>query len=280
MEVKSVTRAVVVAFHNYCYTMDHKYFDVMFEYFMDNFHKYWKDEVDRLYLIDSTWSIEDEDVDCISLETGYKEEDPKIQIIKVDASTRYYDAYKQILPKIQEDLVLFMDNDMVISQKGKVASAFESLEKDFDVVTIMDTIGTWTTDRLKLGNKFCPYFFATSKNLLMGFRYSHWEPKMPEYETLGDLTRDMVNAGVKVLEIEDDKNHPPINPDFYHIRAGSVPAYLLTTKHYGDANTYWEYIKNQPASETLRHCWWYDRMGGDTSEIRKDLSEKEAIVTN
>lgn len=254
-----MTRAAVVSFRNYVWLEPHKYFDVIFDFFMKNFKEHWYNEVDKLYIMDSMW-------DAVY-------DDPKVKIVKVDGQLRYYEAYKQFLPKIKEDLVLFLDNDMVIAESGRVASAFAKLEEGYDVVTIMDTIGTWATDQLKLGNKFCPYFFATKKDLLMKFRYSHWEPNMPEYETLGDLTRDMVNAGVKVLEIQDDKEHPPVNPDFYHIRAGSAIAYLLTTKHSNSALEYWDYLKLQPESEIMRHCDWYDRMGGSTKELRNDLAE-------
>jgi len=85
-----VTKSVVVAFHNYCWTMDHRYFDVLFQSFMYSFEHFWKDEVDMLYILDSTW--------------GATYDDPKVTVVKVDQNLRYYDAYKNFLPKIKEDL--------------------------------------------------------------------------------------------------------------------------------------------------------------------------------
>lgn len=263
-----LTKAVVVAFHNYCWTMNHRYFDMILDYFMKNFKEVWGEEVDMLYLIDSTWGI-DPEVDLGS----------KVHVIKVPENLRYYDAYKQVLPDVKEDAVLFMDNDMVVYRKGIVANTFKKLEEGYDVVSIYDTIGR-TFPELGGKSKFCPYWFATKTKTLMNYRYVEWGPNMPEHETLGALTYAMLGDGLKPFEIEEDKTVNGKDLGYYHIRAGSVPAYLLTTKHFGDPKTYWEYINNQPTSETLRQCNWYDLMGGNTVEIRKDLLEKENLSTN
>jgi hypothetical protein len=269
MEIETMTRAVIVSFRNYVWTEPHKYFDVMFDFFIKNFKEHWYNEVDKLYILDSCW-------DAVY-------DDPKVEIVKVDQQLRYYEAYKEFLPKIKEDLILFVDNDMVIQKPGIIKHTFDIIELgEVNVVTIMDTIGTWRAApaRLRLGNKFCPYYFATKKDLLMKYRYADWAPNMPDYETLGDLTIEMVNDGLRIHEIEDDKNDPPKDSAFYHIRAGSTIPYLITTKYSDQPLAYWDYLKNQPASELLRHCDWWDRMGGDSSEIRKDLNEKKDINAN
>jgi hypothetical protein len=118
VEVKPMTRAVVVAFHNYCWMWDHKYFNVMSDYFMKNYREFWKDELDKLYVIDSTWDFD------------YP--DDKIEVLKVDSNVRYYDAYKKFLPKIKEDLVMFMDNDLVVYKHGIIKKAFDLLEEQED----------------------------------------------------------------------------------------------------------------------------------------------------
>lgn len=270
-----MTRAVITSFHNYCSMYDHRYFNVISDYYLENFKKYWRDEVDHLYLLDSNWDFPPLD-------------DPKITIIKTDPNLRYYDAYKEVLPEIKEDLVLFLDNDFVIYRKDIVGRVFRLLQPyldmdvepnqtkiDHDVVSIYDTCGTYATDKLNGKNKFCPYFFATRKNLLTKYIDVEWGPDMPYCETLGHLTEKMLEDGVRPYEMEEDKTDEGKDLGYYHIRAGSTVAYLLTTKHFGDKETYWSYIKNQPSSELLRHCDWYDKMGGDSSEIRKDLNEKD-----
>lgn len=283
-----MTRAVVTSFHNYCPMYDHKYFNVISDFYLQNFNKYWKDEVDHLYLLDSNWDFPPID-------------DPKITVIKTDSNLRYYDAYKKVLPDIKEDLVLFMDNDFVIYRPWIVERPFHRLSIDkwcvhglgnqictdcwnsgvryqkYDVVSIYDTCGTYTTDKLNGKNKFCPYFFAARKELLMKYLDVEWGPSMPEHETLGKLTEKMLDDGVRPYEMEEDKTDEGKDLGYYHIRAGSTVSYLLTHKHFGNKETYWEYLKNQPSQELLRHCDWFDRMGGDASEIRKDLDEKNTL---
>lgn len=261
------SRAVVVAFHNYCPTNNPKYFKVVSDFFVDSYNKYWKDEVDRVYVIDSTW--------------GFDYEDEKFQVIKVSEHLRYYEAYKECLPKIKEDLVLYIDNDMVINKKSVVSNTFEKLEDGYDVVSIYDTIGKYHFDELGGQSKFCPYWFAAETDTLKRYRYVDWGPDMPNSETLGRLTFSMLGDGLKPYEIEEDKTDFPTKKlGYYHIRAGSTVPYLLTTKEWGDPKTYWNYINNQPEAELLRHCDWYDYMGGDSSTIRKDLSEKNNSSTN
>lgn len=260
-----MTRAVLVCFHNYCPNWDHKYFNVISDYFMKNYKEFWKDEIDKLYVLDSTWD--------------FNYEDDKLEVIKVDPKYRYYDAYKMELPKVKEDYIMFMDNDTVVYRKGVVDATFKKLEEGYDVVSIYDTIGR-TFTKLMFKSKFCPYWFATKTQTLMKYLGVNWGPQMPEHETLGRLTREMLNDGLEPYEWEEDKTDEGKDLGYYHIRAGSVPAYLLTHKHFGSQDTYWDYLKDQPESEIIRQCNWFDRMGGDTSEIRSDLNEKKDKPTN
>lgn len=256
-----MTKAVLTSFHNYCPFGDHRYFNVISDFYLSNFNKYWRDEVDHLYLLDSNWDFPPLD-------------DPKITVIKTDPNVRYYDAYKQVFPEIKEDLVGFLDNDMVIYRKGIIEKAFSVLEKnEADVVSIYDSIGMYRTDKLNGKNKFCPYFFFAAKGVLAKYTKVDWSAdRMPYTETFGMLTKAMLDDGLRPYEFEEDKTDLPTKDlGYYHVRAGSTVVYLLTTKHYGNKETYWDYLKNQPEAELLRHCDWFDRMGGDSSEIREDL---------
>ena len=261
MSIQNKTSAIVTSFHNYCGGMDSMYFDVIFDYYISNFNKYWRDEVDHLYLLDSNWNIEIDD--------------PKITVIKTDPNDRYYDVYKKVLPGIKEGLIGFLDNDMVIMRKNIIKPIFDVLKMGkAGVCSIYDTCGTYKTDKLNGSNKFCPYFFFTSKDLLMNYLDCEWGPNLPEHETLGKLTELMLNDGVVPHEIEEDKTVKGKGLGYYHIRAGSSTAYLLTTRNFGNKKTYDDYIKNQPDSETLRHADWYEKMGGDSSQIKEDIRKK------
>lgn len=265
-------RAIVMAFHKYT-PFGSEFYEPMLDFQLKTLKKY-TNEFDRIYFIDSTWDIKGEKI------TEYLEL-PQYTIIKVNPHFRYYNAYKQRLPQIAEDLVLFMDDDMIVYKKGIIEDAFGFLTEGFGVVSIYDTCGTHSFEKLGGQNKFCPYFFCTKKSYLMKYLDVEWGPEMPEYETLGRLTHRMLDDRVNPYEFEEDKtsiyfdgikdNEKGKDLGYYHIRSGSVPAYLLATREYGNSDTYLSYIHNQPKNEYLRQAMWYTYMGGDFSPVLSDL---------
>lgn len=263
-----MSRAVITAFHKYQPYGD-EYYHPILEYYL-TCRLNWIKEVDNMYLIDSNWGLIRPPTD-------------KYEVLRVNSSLRYYDAYKQTLPLIKEDMVLFLDNDMVIYREGIVEKAFKILEdREADIVTIYDTIGEYKTDKLGGKNKFCPYFFATRKELLMEYRDIDWAPDMPYCETLGHLTEAMLDDGFKSYEFEEDKSNILFDGTkdgekskdlgYYHIRAGSTAAVLLAWRD-EDEDQYFKYISEQPKSEYLRHMAWYWIMGGDEYIDRAVLQE-------
>mgnify|MGYP001590864470 CR=1 FL=1 len=261
------TKAIVIAFHKYTNFGD-KFYEVIFDYMLGWLKKY-QDEYDRVYFVDSNWGI------MPSKDRMFQ----KATVISVNPHLRYYDAYKEVLSQIKEDLVLFLDNDFIIYKPRVIFEAFEWLKK-YDVVSIYDTCGTYKTNKLNGKNKFCPYFFATRKETLMKFRDCEWGPNLPEHETFGKLTEEMLYVGVRPKEIEEDKsnflfgeelgNRRSKNLGYYHIRAGSTVPYLLSHRERGDKQ-YTDYLKNQPRSEYLRHFCWYQIMGGNVTPMLEDL---------
>lgn len=288
-----MTRALLTCFHKYTPFGD-EFYQPLFDYFIHQLSTK-TEEYDKVYFLDSTWNFTDNDYEKMKKVKG--------GIIKVDPSLRYYDAYKEVLPQVKEELVLLLDNDTIIYHKGIIEEVFKKLKDHYmetfygkqpwyDVVSIIDDIGTYKTDKLKNGNKFCPYLFATRKDLLMQYLDVEWGPNMPEHETFGKLTEKMLADGIKPYEWEEDKSNILLNSQehgttidydlnneqmkskdlgYYHIRAGSTPAYLLATKKYGDRKTYDDYLKNQPRNEYLRQIMWYwymmENMQKPTPEI-------------
>lgn len=263
---QKMTRAVLVNFHLYTPYGD-QYYEPLLTSFLQSMRRY-ADEYDKLYLLDSNWNID-----------LRKIEGMKAEIIRTDPSLRYYDTYKHSLSQIDADLILLMDNDTVVYREGKIAEAFSKLN-EFDVASIYDSCGTYTTDKLNGKNKFCPYWFSAPKHLLVNYIDVEWGPNMPEHETLGKLTEVMLADDLKPYEFEEDKSNCLFDGTqdgekgkdlgYYHIRSGSLPAYLLATKRYGDQATYWKYLNEQPKSEYLRHCAWYQYMGGNPTTIITD----------
>ena len=146
-----MTTAILTAWHRYT-PYGSEFYAPILDFYLQNMKKY-QNEFDMLYILDSNWNI-----DGIKDEWGIN----NIKIIKTDPSLRYYDAYKKVLPEIKEDLVLFIDNDMVIYREGIIKKLFDLLN-DYDVVSIYESIGEYKTDKLNGKNKFTPYFFATRK---------------------------------------------------------------------------------------------------------------------
>ena len=251
----------MVAFHKYT-NFGGQYYEPLLDFFLQNMRKY-ADEYDKLYLIDSNWNINSEKLYGLNAE-----------IVKVDSSLRYYDAYKAVLPQITEDVVLLMDNDMVVYREGVIDDSFDMLiqsaEYPQSIVSIYDTIGEKAYPQLNGKSKFCPYWFMANTEVLRKYTDVEWGSNMPEHETLGKLTEAMLADGVRPYEWEEDKSSTLFDGTkdgekgkdlgYYHIRAGSTPAYLLATKKYGDRKTYDDYLKNQPKSEYLRQLAWYQYM--------------------
>src|SRR3990167_11396116 len=99
-----MTRAIITCFHKYTLFGD-EYYQPILDFYLKQMVKY-KDEYNQLYLVDSNWNI------------NWSEIPPWLKILKVNPSLRYYDAYKEVLPQIKEDLVLFTDNDLVVYREG------------------------------------------------------------------------------------------------------------------------------------------------------------------
>lgn len=251
-----MTRAILTCFHSYT-PYGQEFYEPLLDFYLQQMRKY-QDEYDMLYLIeDDNWRLD-----------PAKLEGMRAKIVHVDSSLRYYDAYKAVLPQVEEDSVLLLDDDMTIYTPKKIGLAFKILsEWTQDVVTITDNIGTFETHKLAGNNKFCPYFFAARKELLLKYLDVGWAPDMPYCETLGHLTEAMLKDDVRVMIYPEDKSNILFDGTqdgdkskglgYYHIRAGSTPAYLLATKTYGDIETYKSYLKNQPRSEYLRQFAWY-----------------------
>lgn len=280
--------AAVVPFHKYT-PFGGKFYEPLFNYFMKNYNEFWKTEVDKLYILDSTWGI------------NISELPPEIEVIKIDPNLRYFEAYEKIIPTIKEDVVVFLDDDMVIHREGIIEGAYDQIGEGYDVVSIYDTIGPLTGmvnakwPFMKGKTKFCPYFFMARTKLLQSIPNLRLGPVhygsrefIPELnyftvdgdwgETLGEATIKLLAAGAKAYEMEEDKDSIYFDGvkdgdgkklGYYHIRAGSTPAYLLATKAEGDPKTYDDYLKNQPKREYLRQVAWYLQMCR-TNEERTD----------
>lgn len=271
-----MTRAIITCIHAYT-PFGSEYYLPLFDNFINQLKKYEK-EWDTVYILeDSNWKLPDR---------GLPE---KYKFVSVDVHLRYFDAYKFILPHVKETAILFMDSDMVVYKPQMIEDAFEFLKEGYDVVTIYDTIGTMKVDLPDGKNKFCPYWFCTRKETLMKYLDVDWSAdSMPYTETFGLLTEAMLKDKLKPYEFEEDKNSIYIdgrqddkkNLGYYHIRSGSVPAYLLATKKYGNYDTYVKYLQEQPSQEYHRQMAWYEYMCRETNNEKMLKALREEFLSD
>lgn len=115
-----MTRAILCCWHRYT-PFGREFYQPIFDSFIQRMSKF-QDEYDKIYFIDSTWEFTDDDYEQMKTVKG--------TLIKVNPSLRYYDAYKEVLPQVKEDLVLLMDNDFIVYKSGIIKKTFDLLEED------------------------------------------------------------------------------------------------------------------------------------------------------
>ncbi|MEK6879409.1 MAG: hypothetical protein AABY22_07375, partial [Nanoarchaeota archaeon] len=117
------------------------------------------------------------------------------------------------------------------------------------------------------------------KDFIMNYLDVDWG-QAPWGETLSYLTEKIVEDKLKLYEWQEDKSsiyfdgtkNPEKGKDlgYYHCRNGSLAAVLLSWKNSPEhKHTYWDYLRNQPKSETLRLCMWYYYMCNATNNLHK-----------
>lgn len=277
--------AIVVNFKNSVPTMvTTDFFKVMFGYFLQNLNL-WVDEYDKVYIIDSDWNFNQQEKDALEKATNGKG-----VITKATPNTPYMTSFKEVLPIIQEDKVLFMHEDTIIYKKGFVKNIFDNLDK-YDVVSAFEQIGTLTD----LINKRWPVMngYSNFATALFGFRLELLKPfenfqdealyeypdltYIPELnyttsnrdwvETLGRESISLLDNGAKVLQIPQDKSYlyfetdpaVEINKDksWHHIRYWAAAARILANRNHGWPQEYQKEIQQPMIIDNLRRLAWY-----------------------
>lgn len=294
IDVKNVERrrkemprknAIVVNFKNSVPTpKTTDFFKVLFGYFLHNLNL-WVDEFDKVYILDADWNFTKKEKDALAKATN-----DKGVIMETNPNTPYMQAFKEVLPKIVEDKVLFLHDDTIIYKKGFVKKIFDDLEK-YDIVSAFELIGT-LTDKI---NKKWPAMngYSNFASCLFGFKLDvlrsleDFEDEaiyqyeagtyIPELnyttvdgdwmETLGRVSIRLLGKGANVLQIKQDKSNLFFQteikgeknsvPEWHHLRGGIGPGRMLTNKHYGWPKQYKDDCSDYIISENLRKFAWY-----------------------
>ena len=282
-------RALVISWKRYVPYAGISY-RVAWEAWLKNFSN-WANEIDTFYLIDQDMNFSEEDHQRLTAIL------PNSFIIKSESQDHHWAQFKNVIPKIKEDNILFLDNDVII-KKGTISGWFELL-KDKDIVTSFDGSGGL---KEQVQSKFpfmkdkgtrmgSPYILIT-KSLLDKVGEIDWAPitypvgtYIPELDyttvegdwsdSFGLFTIKVLGLETKIDEIADPRDsiyldtiilkspETPLNLGYYHIRNGNLANYVLTSKTAGNMNDYWREVGGNKR-ELLRSLAWFDWMDDGT----------------
>ncbi len=296
-----MTKAVLISFFRY-QPHDGEYYRAQFEMFLKSL-PFIKDEFDKLYIIDQEWGFTEEDKARLN---AIKE----TQILPSEQTGHHWVQFKNAIPHITEERILFLDNDVLFWKKGVVKSWFDS---DADLVTAWDGSGGLAEpvrNRFPLlkkleANRMGSYYFIINKKTFNEIPDFDFAPvgeypegtyiKELDYTTkkgdwsdsFGLFTIKMLGRGATTETIIDDRSSlllgnedeylrttdKPLRLGYYHIRNGNMPIYMLASRinHMGD---YDHQLKVIPRTELLRELAWFWIF---TPEYRKDA---EILLTD
>ena len=189
-----MNRAVVIAWHRYQPHYGYSY-RVMFEHWLTTL-PIWAKEVDALYLIDSDMNFTDEDKQ--KLLKYFKE----VHILRRELDGHHWVQFKWVIPQIKEDNMLFLDNDVIITQEGLIDSWFKQIEQGVDFLGsfdgsggLQDIIQQVYPIMKNIGNRMGSYYFILTKKLLDKIGSYTFEPNYFEVGTVipeldGYVTRE------------------------------------------------------------------------------------------
>lgn len=224
------SRAVMIAWHRYHPHVGELY-RVLFEHWLKLLPT-WGDEVDHLYLIDSDMNFTEEDRAAIMQYI------PQVDIIKKTEEGHHWVQFKNAIPQVTEDKILFLDNDVVITRSGVVDSWFKYMEEgDLDFVGSFDGSGGMRElihekypVLLDEWNRIGSYYFILNKRVFTQIPEYTFEPNyfeagthIPELDyttvdgdwldSFGWFTLKMLNNKCKILSIADPRQSIYLQPE-------------------------------------------------------------------
>lgn len=297
------SRALIISWFNYWPRVGTTH-RVLFEQWL-KLAPIWASEIDTFYLIDQEMDFTADD------ERRLKEIIPNTKILKSEVSGHHWNQFKWVIPKIEEENMLFLDCDALIFEPGVIDGWFQGVENGADFVGSFDGSGglqeiikqEYPQMRL-LGNRMGSYYFILTKKLLAlvgdyHFEADYFKPGtvIPELnyvtkegdwvDSFGVFTLQMLHKGAKMMAIPDPResiyiqdddtfSKEPENPDnlgYYHIRNYSLARYILASKEAGNKSDYHREISSV-RREILRSLAWFYYM--DT-EVEHEAKVKELL---
>lgn len=277
-----------------------KYYKVYFDALLKGL-AIWGDEVDKVYLIDQEWNFSPQDLDKL------RAIKPNSEILRSDVTGHHWEQFKWAIPKITEDRILFLDNDVLIWKREVIK---EWLSHDF-ALTFDGSGGLKEqvqekfpilkkNDSIRMGS----YYFTLPRKIFEEIPDYDFAPKMPyptgtyikelDYYTMdGDWSDSFGLFTIKLLNylltpnfyrpfhfIEDDRSSISIIGNtgiskrlgYYHIRNGNLPIYTLASK-IAHPEDYKRTLEITPIAELTRLFAWFDYISPYHNEILEVLRD-------
>jgi hypothetical protein len=303
-----MNRAIVIPFHHYQPHGGVGY-RALFEYWIKNL-PLWKDEVDKIYIIDSDMDFKSEDLKML------RQIKPNTIVLKRELDGHHWVQYKWVLQFVEEENILFLDHDVVFNTPGVIDAWFQAIESGYDFVGSFDGSGGLVKQIhekfpfMKEHNfsRMGSYYFILPKRIIdkiPDFDFAPMYFHEPTYikeldytadkgdflDSFGYFTLKLLSLNPKIKIIEDPRetiylqpsedkwviNREPESPNllgYYHIRNGNLANYVITSKITGHEDDYIREI-NGNKRELLRSLAWFYHMsdfdGDPLLQILKDM---------
>ncbi len=285
-----MTKAVVIPFFWY-HDTKRETSRMLFTFFLKHF-QLWKNEVDRVYVIDSGDFLQTTE--------------EKITLIKKPRQSHWQNL-NEVLQTVSEDAFVLLDSDTIIYEQGILSKIFYLLTS-YDVVSILDNSGG---DKLEeqfeflqknifrdYRRRFAPYLFGCTTAFWKSLGDIDFTPTTGKNwtDSMGTVTRRILEKTDKIFELPDDRTTLYYNdgkiaanqwldsaefvwsktttPEYgyYHIRNAGFPLYIHDT--YG-TEKYTKARHITPINEYLRLLSWGKVIGIDTDSYIDQISPEE-----
>jgi glycosyltransferase involved in cell wall biosynthesis len=205
-----MTRAIIVPFHPYQANKVTQLYWKWWQAWEYCFNQ-WEYLFDRVYLIDQGWGFDpslfpDKFIIC-------RTEDMQEPVV------HHWDSFRQVIPHIEEDLILMMDNDMLIHDGEWMEHHLEVIEDEgYDVSAIWDGSGSIPLEeqfsflrensRRAYRRRVAPYMcfikrkFLNKTNLEFAPKYLRGKGNR-FYDSFGKWTEEVLSLNPKLHEIPD-----------------------------------------------------------------------------
>lgn len=295
-----MSRAVCIPFHRYQPRTTQHY--RVWEKALANSIKYYRYDIDKLYLIDDEWEFDKNFLDSLGVD---------YEIILKKREGHHWVQFKTAIPHIKEDYCLFLDNDVLFWKYGVIDEWFKEAQRG-KFVTAWDGSGglrdqmqsTFPILKEKDATRMGSYYFILNQDQMQlatqvelgPMYYNHTSPHIPELnykptdgdwqDSFGILTYKILATNPDTYTIDDDRSsllyvdgefvrtpETPKQLGYYHVRNGNHTNYLLASMYGGRQDDYVNSLKITPKTELMRIMAWHAICSGDSLDLAPILDD-------